>query len=254
MPPTRASAATPRHDAALVINGSVRAARRPPARDHASWSTGASGYYLGRMSIDVRRWPIRLPCRRRSPARSSTSSQPELLDADSPPGARAAERQPRRAQPLPAGPLSPQSAHRGRPAQGRRVLREGDRRRRAILARAQRPGRRLRPAHPLRRARAGRRLGAGGVERGIGGDARRSLGRSAHVAGARARDAGLGLGRRRARVPARHSAESALPDRASLVRDVVPGADGTSRRSARPDPARAIARSGVVDHRARSWR
>ena len=94
-------------------------------------------------------------------------------------------------------------------------------------------------------------LGEGGVERRVGGDARRPLGRGAHVAGARQGHAGLGLRRRRAAVPARHPTQSALLHRASLVRDVVPGADGPARRSARTDPARAVARSGVVDHRPR---
>ena len=78
----------------------------------------------------------------------------------------------------------------------------------AVRAGAQRPGRRLRPAGALRRARARRRLDQGRLERRDGGDARRRLGRGAHVAGAREVDAGLGLGRRRARVPARHQPRS----------------------------------------------
>ena len=45
-----------------------------------------------------------------------------------------------------------------------------------------------------------------------------------------------------------------LRDRAPLVRDVVPRADGPARRSARGDAARAVARSGVVDRRARPRR
>ena len=53
----------------------------------------------------------------------------------------------------------------------------------------------LRPARALRRARARRCLGQGGVERRVRGDARRPFGRSAHLARARPRDAGLGLGR-----------------------------------------------------------
>ena len=42
-------------------------------------------------------------------------------------------------------------------------------------------------------------------------------------------DAGLGLGRRRARIPARDQPESRLRDGASLVRGVVPGAARTAR-------------------------
>ena len=45
-------------------------------------------------------------------------------------------------------------------------------------------------------------------ERGRGGDARREFRRGAHLAGARQGDAGLGLGRRRARVPARDQPRS----------------------------------------------
>ena len=71
------------------------------------------------------------------------------------------------------------------------------------------------------------------VERGGGGDARRQLGGGAHVARAREGDAGLGLGRRRARVPARDQPRPALRDRAPLVRDVVPRAARPARRSAR---------------------
>ena len=82
------------------------------------------------------------------------------------------------------------------------------------------------PARALRRARSRRRVGQGGVERGVGRDARRALGGGAHLARARARHPGLGLRRRRAAVPARHPAEPALLDRAPLVRDVVPRADG----------------------------
>ena len=76
--------------------------------------------------------------------------------------------------------------------------------------------------------------------------------RGAHVAGARQGDAGLGLARRRARVPARHRARSVVRDGPPLVRDVLPRAAGTARRGARRDAARAVARSGVVDRRARS--
>ena len=47
------------------------------------------------------------------------------------------------------------------------------------------------------------------------------------------------------------SLDPALRDRASLVRDVVPGAAGPPRRSARGDADRAVARPGVVDRRAR---
>ena len=75
--------------------------------------------------------------------------------------------------------------------------------------------------------------------------------RGAHVAGAREGDAGLGLARRRARVPARDQPRPALRDRAPLVRDVVPGAARPARRGARRDDRRAVARSGVVDRRAR---
>ncbi len=103
----------------------------------------------------------------------------------------------------------------------------------AVRARAQRAGRCLRPARPLRRARAGRRVDEGRVQRGAGGDARRSLRRGAHVARARA-------GRRRTGTGPAPNASSSAPSAAnpryatgaSLVRDVVPGAARPARRSA----------------------
>ena len=109
-------------------------------------------------------------------------------------------------------------------------------------ARAQRPRRRVRTAGALRRARTGRGVDQGRVERGDGGDARRPFGGGAHVARARQGDAGLGLARRRARVPARDQPQPALRDRASLVRDVVPRAARPARRGARRD-ARSRSRS-----------
>ena len=242
---------TPRHDAALVINGSVRA-----AGDRLRVTTqlvdgtqrlllvvgfdrrGAGGSLRG--AGDDRQ------------ARSSTSSQPELLDADNPPGAR------RPSDNLAARNLFLQGRYHLNQRTEEGLHKAVDFFEKAIVEDAQfslaHSG--LADAYGLLTHYGVLGPAAvwaqGGVERGIGGDARRSLGRGAHVAGPRARDAGLGLGRRRTRVPARDSAESAVPDRPSLVCDVVPGADGTARRGARADAARAVARSGVVDHRARS--
>ena len=202
-----------------------RAARRPATRpsaggdDASAAACGKSGERLradraarrqrhrlatsGR-SRSTRRSATRSPRRSASPTRSSRSSSRELGDARPAPRRAAADREPRRAQSLPAGPLSPESAHRRRAAQGARLLREGDRRGRAVRARAQRARRRAYGLlAPLRRVRPPSQVWTQGrVERGGGGDARRQLGRGAHLARARQVDAGLGLARRRARVPA----------------------------------------------------
>ena len=114
-----------------------------------------------------------------------------------------------------------------------------------------RPGRRVRPAGPLRRVRAGRGLVEGRFQRRHRGDAGRRLRGSAHVARARAspRRTGTGPGAERAFQRA-ISLDPRYADRASLVRDVVPGAAGTARRSARRD---AGSRSRSIRCR-QSWR
>ncbi len=182
-----------REEAALLITGGVRSAR-DRLRVTIHLVDGASGYYLWSESADRRS--------ERSGRRTGSDRQAHRREAGA--GSRTAIRcaghahairQPRRAQSLPAGPLPSQSAHRRRPAQGGRVLREGDRRGHAVLARAQRPVGRLRTARALRRARSRRRVGESGVERGVRGDARRTFGGSAHLARARQGHPGLGLQR-----------------------------------------------------------
>ena len=88
--------------------------------------------------------------------RSSEKLEPRLRRRRPAPRRAAAGGEPGGPQPVPAGPLSPEPAHRRRPAQGAGLLREGDRRRRAVRARPQRAGRRAQPAGPLRRARSRR--------------------------------------------------------------------------------------------------
>ena len=98
--------------------------------------------------------PMPSPRRSEWPTRSCGKLEPDLRDAAGTPAGHGAGRKSRREEPVSAGPLSPESADRGRPAQGARLLREGAGRRRAVRAGAQRAGRRLRAARALRRARA----------------------------------------------------------------------------------------------------
>jgi TolB-like protein len=86
---------------------------------------------------------------------------------------------------------------------------------------------------------------------GHGRDAGRPVRGGPHLARPREIDAGLGLAGRGEGVPARDQPGPPLSDRASLVRDVVPGPHGAARRGARSDAARAVARPRVRHHRPR---
>ena len=129
-------------------------------------------------------------------------------------------RQPGGAEPLPAGPLPPEPAHRRRAAQGassssRRAIVEDSQYALAHSGLADGYGLLTHygvfgPADVWTKAAA---------ERGDGGDARSGFVRGAHLAGAREVDAGLGLARRRARVPAAPSASiRAMPRRTTGTR------------------------------------
>ena len=125
--------------AAMIITGSVRAGgRRAPRHDA---SRRRRERLLPVVRIDGRRRPRDL-----RGAGDDRAGDRRKLAAGGRRGGRArgppAGRQPRRAQSVSAGPLSPESAHRRRTAEGGRVLREGDRRGRAVRARAQRARRR----------------------------------------------------------------------------------------------------------------
>ena len=94
---------------------------------------------------------------------------------------------------------------------------------------AQRPFRHLQSSGALWRARTCRCVGESRVERRLCGDAGRQFGRSAHVARAYEGDAGLGLGRGRARIPESDCAEPAVSHRTPLVCHVVPDAHREAR-------------------------
>ena len=108
----------------MLITGGVRSAR-DRLRVTIHLVDGASGYYLWSESADRRIAAIRSAARRRSPSALPTNWRRSLRAAQCA-GAAAAIRQSRGAQPVPAGPLPPESAHGRRPPQGRRLLREGD--------------------------------------------------------------------------------------------------------------------------------
>ena len=185
----------------MIISGSVRRAGER-LRMTAQLIDGATGCYIWSESVDATLGDL-FPAQERVAEAIAARIEPELGERPLGRGVAQAEREPRRAQPLPAGALSPEPAHRGRPAQGARLFREVAGRRRGVRRGARRVVRRLRPARALRRVRPRRGLDQGGGQRDGGGDARRQFGGSAHLARARQVDAGLGLGRRRAGVPAR---------------------------------------------------
>ena len=179
-------------DAALVITGGVRSAR-DRVRVTTHLVDGASGFYLWSESADVI-WPIRLagqeaiaqavvdklaPEVYRGPARRQHAGNRDNL------AARNLYLQGR----YHLNQRTEEGLHKAVDFFEKAIVEDAQ-----FCAGAQRAGRRLRPAGALRRARPGRRVGQGGVERGVGGDARRPFGRGAHLAGARAGDAGLGLG------------------------------------------------------------
>ena len=137
----------------MLLTGGVREVRRPRARH------GPSRRHRDRVVPLVRvgrRARSAIRSRRRNSVAEAVVAEARAAAARRRPASRRAPagREPRGAQPLSAGPLSPEPAHRRRAAEGARLLREGDRRGRAVRARAQRAGRRARAARPLRRARA----------------------------------------------------------------------------------------------------
>ena len=120
-------------DAAMIISGSVRAAGER-LRVTAQLVDGATGCYSG-PSRSTRRSADLFAAQERVAEAIVARIEPELGDGRAELGVAPAEREPGRAQPLSAGPLSPEPAHRGRAAQGARLLREGAGRRRASTRR-----------------------------------------------------------------------------------------------------------------------
>ena len=112
----------------MIIGGSVRRSGER-LRVTAQLVDGATGCYIWSESVDATVGDM-FPAQERVAAAIATRIEPELGERRER-GVAQAEREPGRAQPVSAGALSPESADRRRPSQGAGLLRESARRRRA---------------------------------------------------------------------------------------------------------------------------